>query len=340
MSLPTKGDFSCADLQIILATADEIWTDDIRKAEYVAHATAAIAIKENQTARFAALENPNKDREIKVVWVDDCDTEAPSACTDQCVIEGDEAGASCVEYGLTQCIQKEYKTTREQFKGLNLELEEVVAIQLLKKMKLMDEALAVAGIEFLDFNSGVNKYPGEFSNSGGNVTLIPPAAWNEDLFGYLMAAGEINMLPNMKMLSGVELRRLFWKLQAESSAPGGQAALNKIAGFSNPYFDLFKLQLTTGAKTTFLWNPNSVALVTKTYNDGTPRVRQNPWQMAVTIPSYNIPGVSYDWTYMPSCSGNDWTDAWRLQVKFDYFLNPIGCDSEKTGIIQLECGTA
>lgn len=338
MSLPTQGNFDCAALQVILAKADEIFTDDIRKSEYIAHVDSALAVIQNQTARFQELENTDKDREIKVWWVDDCDTEPPGDCSDDCVIGGDEAGANCQTYALSQCIEKDWKVTRKQFRGLGMELEDVMAIQMLKKMKLMDEAVNRSIIQHMDLYSGVNQYVGEFTQVA-NLTYVPPAAWNEDFFGWLNVAGQLNEMGNTKLLSGVNLYRLMLKLRAEGGNADGKGALAKMSGFEDAYFDLFSLDLTIGDKATFLFNPNSLAHVGKTYNDGTPRVRQNPWQLATTVQSYNIPQLKYDLFYMPTCSSNDWTDAWRLQYHFDNFQNPIGCNSEKTGIVQIRCGT-
>ena len=156
MSTTTAGNFDCSKLLEIKAKVTEIWNEGVINAEYIPDVEPALAILSGQTAQLQMLENPEKDRELKVYWVDDCDDTDPEDCTDQCTIDGEEIGDNCVNYELTECFEKSFSVTEEMFRTSLLTQEEVVARALLKKMKLMDEFWAAKAIAFFNAAAGVN----------------------------------------------------------------------------------------------------------------------------------------------------------------------------------------
>jgi hypothetical protein len=201
MSTTTAGNFDCSKLLEIKAKVTEIWNEGVINAEYIPDVEPALAILSGQTARLQVLENPEKDRELKVYWVDDCDDTDPEDCTDQCTIDGEEIGDNCVNYELTECFEKSFSITEEMFRTSLLTQEEVVARALLKKMKLMDEFWAAKAIAFFNAAAGVNKFTDGQYEVVGSETYIPAVSWNPDLFGYFDTALWINKLTMGKMLS-------------------------------------------------------------------------------------------------------------------------------------------
>lgn len=343
MSAPVSGDFSCAELLEIKARASAIFADDVQSVEYKANVNSALAVLQNQTAQLGDLQNPAKDRTVKVYWVDDCDSSDPDDCTSDCTVDGDPIGTNCQEYTLDTCFEKTLSITEKVFRTSNLEREEVVAKQLLKKLKLMDEYWAKKVIAFLNTNSGVNAYAGPYTYAAG-VTTIPAPAWNPDLFGYLALALAKNKLNAGVMLSGINLWQSYWKMDMELTKPDGTSNANKLNSLGKPYFDIHLLDSTVGANTTFLFNGNSVALITKAYYSGTPRELKanNVWQQRYTIASPSLPGVTYDVIYTVDCVAGDGSGdvqhSWKIVSTGGIFLNPLGCDEGRTGILQMQCG--
>lgn len=345
MSQITPGFFDCAKLLEVKEKVDQIFEGGVIDKEYVPDVEAALAVLNSQTADFEVLKNPEKDREVKVYWVDDCDTEDPTDCGDQCEIDGAEIGDNCANYTLGECFEKSFKLTEERFRTSLLTPVEVVARAVLKKMKLMDEFWAEKIIAFLQASAGVNSYAGQYTVSGSQ-TFIPAYAWNPDIFGYIDTVLWKNKLNNngAKMLSGTLLKQYMWKVGMETTDPTGQSAQAKMTSFGIPYFDR-RLDDLVGDKSLFLWDPNSVAMVTKARHEAygeAGRMIQTPTgpQRWYTMESKNLPGIVYDMAYQELCSGDDISHFWKIKTRGDIFLNPLGCDNNRTGVLQFTCGDA
>lgn len=343
MSQTTPGTFDCAKMLEVKAKVVEIFNGEgVIKAEYVPDVEPALAILQNQTANFEVLANPEKDREVKVYWPDDCDDTDPTDCTDQCSIDGDEIGDNCANYALTECFEKSFSVTEERFRTSLHSREEVVARAMLKKMKLMDEFWAAKALAFLDASAGVNAFEGQYTVSG-NATYIPAAAWNPDVFGYIDTVLWMNKLQGGKMLSGTLLKQYMWKVGMETSNPTGAAEQAKMTSFGVPYFDR-RMDTILGEKALFLFDPNSTALVTKARHAAYgPEGRKvdtadGPGILMMTQDSMNLPGVVYDLYYQEVCANDDITHKWKLKTRGDLFLNPLGCSNDRTGVLKFVCG--
>ncbi len=341
MSEPIEGTFDCAKLQEIKAKAEIIFSDDTRNAEYIADVEAAKMVLENQTAKLDVLKDPEKDRDLKVYWMDDCDDDDPEACSDDCDINGSEIGDNCVNYIMQDCFEKEFTMSEKKYRGLESSMDDEMAKNMAKKMKLMDEFWAKKVIAFINANAGTNDYPGQYTVSG-DETFIPAAGWNPDLFGYLATVQAVNKIPNAKLLSGSNLYQYWWKIMHETGNVNNTGDKSKFSAFGIPYFDLFKLETVVGSKSSYLVNPNAVAMATKVYNKPEGREIYGSFgkQVRGIIGSFSLPGVTYDIIVQETCSSNDIKRSVRLKTKGGIFLNPIGCNNGRTGILKFTCGSA
>jgi hypothetical protein len=344
MSQTTPGTFDCGKLLEVKAKVVEIFEGEgVIGKEYIADVEPALAILQSQTANFEVLSQPEKDREVKVYWLDDCDDTDPETCTDQCAIDGDEIGDNCANYALSECFEKSFSVTEERFRTSLWSREEVVARALLKKMKLMDEFWAAKVIAFLDASAGVNGYAGQYTVSG-NATYIPATGWNPDVFGYIDTVMWKNKLSLGKMLSGTLLKQYMWKVGMEVGNPTGAAEQAKLTSFGVPYFDR-RLDDILGEKALFMWDANSTALVTKARHEAYgPEGRKvdtssGPGILMQTIESQNLPGITYDLYYQEVCASDDITHKWKIKTRGDVFLNPLGCSNDRTGVLKFVCGT-
>lgn len=341
MSQTAAGNFDCGKLLEIKAKVEEIYQGGVIDVEYVPDVEPALAIRENQTATFEVLTNPEKDREVKLLWIDDCDDEDPDTCTDQCTIDGEEIGDNCANYVLGECFEKSFKVTEERFRTSMHSKEEVVARAMLKKMKLMDEFWAAKAIAFLNASAGVNSYAGQYTVSGG-TTYVPAYAWNPDIFGYIDTVLWKNKLNGGKMLSGTLLKQYMWKIGMEVTDPTGQSNQAKMTSFGIPYFDR-RIDDILSEQALFLFDPNSVAMVTKARHAAYTEPRKvdtpNGMQTWYTQNSMNLPGVVYDIAYQELCTGDDVSHFWKIKTRGDIFLNPLGCSNDRTGVLKFVCGT-
>lgn len=344
MSAITPGNIDCALLLEVKERVADIWDETgTISAEYIATVDTALAIKQNQTARMRLLETPEKDYNLKVWWADDCRTDTPEDCGDQCEVDGPEAGTQCVNYNIRECFQLGFSITEEKLRTSEAEEADFTAVQMLKTMKLMDEYINRKSMMLMQAAAGVNKYAGAYTVTG-TKTYIPAVAWNEDLFGYLALALRKNKLSLPKMLSGDLLWQSFWKAEMETTNPTGQAQSRKFNSLGGvPYFDI-DLDGVLGLRSAFLFNGASLAIVNKARHAAygasgrTVQTEKGPvfWG---TIESRNIPGITYDLYKKETCINDDVKKAWLLKFRGDFLSNPIGCDNDRTGVLQLVCGT-
>jgi len=71
---PTAGNFTPALIQKSIAKMDEIWADNQTVNDYVAEVGVLTALRTEQTAKLSIIEQPEKDRVLKIIWVADCNT--------------------------------------------------------------------------------------------------------------------------------------------------------------------------------------------------------------------------------------------------------------------------
>lgn len=337
MSAPVNGDFSCSELLVIQAKAEAIFNDDVRNADVTPFAESAIALLQNQTATFEALKDADKDREIKVTWVQACDMEVVD-CTDQCNISGEEAGSLCQNYALGVCKETSFSVTDNVFRTSTLSADEVVARKMATALKALDEFWAQQVVAKLVLFAGVNQLTAPYTVAG-TETQVPAAAMNASFNGYLALAMAYNKMKSMYMLSGTSLYLTNWNAEQESAnAQNGAANQRKMQTFKK-YFDLFNVDTVTAANTVFLINPSAAAMVTKTRFSTVPiEVKgKNINQKRYTVASNVLPNVFYDVYYELGCANDDITYSWKIVTRGDIFQNPLGCTSTRTGILQFTC---
>ena len=347
MSASVPGNIDCAiTVEQKLALA-QVWDDGGSvSAEYVAVTDAVRAVRTNQTARFKLLEDPDKDYDLKIWWPDDCREGEPDDCEDECAVDGDVAGTQCVDYALTDCFGWSWAITEKMFRTSDMTPDQLVAVEILKAMKIMDEKLDRKAMDLLLAARGVNKFdaPAGQYNVGGLVTWIPAAAWNADLAAYLWLAAKKNKQTLPKVLTDTNLAQLSFLIENQTTDPMGASAAAKFnKAFGGMYMDI-NMDEHLGTKSTFLFQGNALFIANQARNSGKDRGRkvQHPTTgVFVTrdiMASRNIPGITYDLFKSEVCvAGGDIKTSWRLQFRGGFFANPTGCDTDRTGVLELRC---
>ena len=336
--LGAAGDFTAADLVAVQRYIDGIWTDNSVSKDYVAHVDAALAIRENQTARLSELQNPSKDKTLSVIWVQDCEDRLED-CTDDCTIGGAELSAESVDYEIDLCKTVGFNVKEKAFRTLAIDREEVIAKGLLNCGKQLDEWLTQQAISHLNTFAGINQYEdGVFQ--GADFNEAAAAFWNADLFGEFDIIAQLNQFNMPYLISGTNLRKEYWNAQMSAANSNEKDLLNKFQTMKM-YFDLWNVNaVNTPDKVTYMLNKGAVALITKAYNPIVPVTYSGAGITKYKVPSRNIPGVEYDVMYTTNCTSNEITHKWSLYVNGLVAKNPIGCNAENTGILKFYCGTA
>lgn len=335
----TAGVFSETQLVHIQAKADSIWMDRIQKEDFVPEANIVKCLIDQTTAKFGDLKG-KKDPTVDVGWINACDVSAAS-CTD-CTISGSELSTNVEEYYLNREQCAEFSVCENDFRDNFFDLEDVVAKGFLAASLSLDQYWAAQAVAVLNANVGVNA----LGTSGkgvvsGTTTYIIPAYWDANLFGYFYRAAIVNRIKRPMLISGANL------FESKFIADFESCCENKTGKFGamDVCFDLFNIDSVNSPDLmTYMINRGALAFVTKAYYEGVSAANpakymdQHRWSM----PSFYLPGVVYDVHYDNECSscGDFFTHNFKVKTFGDIFVNPVGCTSTRTGILEFQCGEA
>ncbi len=330
------GNFTCAELAEVQLKADSMWADAAYKKDFEADVETLRAIRTEQTVRFPELENSEKDNTIKIAWIKDCD-ETIENCGTECTVGGAEAEAACDTHELTLCKKVGFTVDEKTFRTSIFSKEEVIAVQMMRKMKLLDEYLAETAVSRLESFKGVNQYSGGKGVVSGFETSVSPAYWNANLFGYFALVMKKNKFRDAFLLNGDNLFEAAYNAEANNMNADNKDQLAKMKSLRS-YWDVFNIDSVLAPdKSSFLIDRNAVAFASKAYWPTVPKDFGANVGLKYSVESKNLPGVFYDVTYKVTCSGDSIKHNWSLQVKADIFRNPVGCNLNNTGVLKFVC---
>ncbi len=330
--------FSCADLLVAQAKAEEIWADNAQNGDYVAYADAVVAIAQNQTAKLDPIVGKqDKDNSLKLIWLTDCDLEVQDETSD-CFPDGPDSTANCVTYEPTFAIEVPFKITEETLRTSIYNKDEVLARKMLKAMKLIEESIAAKAVAFLENSEGVNVYPGNLGTVvggtvGNSYTKVAPALWNAALNGYFTLVGKQNKFSSPYLLNGTNLFLANWNAEAEFANADGKGNLNKFRALK-AYWDTFNVDNAFANPSTFLLDRSAVAFGAKWKNDVRPMDYGGEVGTRYSIPSKVIPNTNFDVYYKVTCVNKEIVHHFVVVARGGFYLNPTGCTETKTGILR------
>lgn len=332
---------SCGYLTAVQAKADAIFADPTLNNDAITDTITAQAVLEQQQGmvRMPSITG-TKNKELSIEWLTKCSVETDE-CTDDCTIDGEDATPECQTYEL-ECLQEtRFKVAERVYRDRTIEKIEAVAFNMLRHMKSMDEWISQFIITGLLTNAGVNVFTGGIGNVVGTATFIAPQYWDDAFWGYLDQVKRMNKFRQAYGITGNNLYQLLFNRPLEAAnAQGGAANIRKI-GTTKMYQDPENIE-TYAAGQTFLIHRGSVAFLSKAWNpENAANAREPvPGLFLWSEPSRNLPGVSYDLFMQQTCVGNEFYEAYKIQLNGLFVMNPFPCDETNTGILVFECGTA
>lgn len=338
------GDFSAADLQVIDVKASQMALDPNNRASQ-AQVTAGVTLlnKQKNANRFEVLTDSEKDRDVKVYWISDCGNTVAD-CTTDCDFDSDEAEAESQVYSISNCKEATFKVTTKKFRDSNLSPQEVIAFELARKKKEMDEHLAQYMVSTIESFAGSNAVTTAIDPRINGVTAfdnyVTGAYWTPDIMSLFSKEIILNKMGSDSfLLSGDNLYNALWQADMNKMNADGKGDYEKATQVPIA-FDLFNMDATLGAKKTLLIDPASYAFVSKTHNTSTIPVEILADRYKYKTMSDNLPGVEYDVEILKKCVADD-DIAWvyRIKARYDLFNNPQACADTYTGVISHVCGT-
>lgn len=324
----------CGYLNAVQARAEELFRDGMFKNDYIADVVTARAVLTEQQGviSFPSITG-TKNKEVRVEWNTNCSV-TTSACTDDCSITGVTVEPVCTDYELTCLQESTFMVPERLYRDKNIEKEEAVAKSLLLAKNALDEYIATYILAQLVANAGTNAFTGGVGNVVGTTTFIAPQYWDANVYGYFDQVIRLNKFRNTYGITGNNLYQLLWSAPLEDDRTKA-----KKVGTLKFYQDPENIESVAPLQT-FLVHKGAVAFISKAWYPlgAVNAVNPSPGMFIHSEASENLPGVVYDVFMLQSCSGNEFYEAWKVQLHGLFALNPLPCD-ERTGILVFECGT-
>lgn len=334
------GVFSETQLVNIQVKADEIWQDRIQKQDFVADVGVIQALLANQTARITPLQG-RKDLSVEISWINACDI-ADQECQ-ACTFSSDELSTNRETYTLDICREAPFKVDDGIFRDNLYDPEEVIAKGFIAADRALAQYLAVQAVNWLNLNKGVNAVTVGKGQVVANDTYVSAHLWDAGLMAYLNRVGMINKFINPYLISGNQLYESVWNAEKEYGNSDGKGTFAKFGAFKT-YFDLINIDaVNTPDLITYMVSTGAYAIANKTYfgPEITKYMDRHVWSME----SKFLPGIRYDVEYQNACDSYATGTLpaaqlhyFKLTVNAGMFLNPVGCDEDRTGILTFICG--
>lgn len=332
-----KKMLTCAQLQKVVAKMDKIWMDNETKADYIAEVGVLEALRNEQTARLEELKTPNKDKTLRIWWLsqcglvaEDCDDDA-----DDCDFSGPEVEEKCEDYALDICTSTKFSIEDNVFRTNEANPEDALVLQMMAAMKVLDEALAQKAVAKLNTFVGINQYNAGIGQVSGVTTFIPANYWGPDMYGYFGMVKIKNKFTNPFLIHGTNLFQANWQAAYDAINP---TAKNKY-GSMRSYWDLFNIDaINAPDAVSYMIEKGAVAFANKARY---PLNKPVDYQFGKrwSVESNALPGVFYDVYYKERCVADDLIyHDYKIKARAGLFLNPFGCNADKTGVLKFVCG--
>jgi len=328
----------CGYLNAVQARAEEIFRDGKFKDDYIADVVSGVAFLEQQ-AGITSMPSitGTKNKEVRVQWDTKCDIET-TECTDDCSISGTDIEPICTDYELECLREVPFQVPERLYRDKTIERQEAVAKGMLLAKNAMDTYVTQYILAQIAANAGVNAFTGGGMTVVGTTTFIPAQYWDASVYGYFDQVIRLNKFRQTYGITGNNLYQLLWSVPLDAANANGKGAFKKV-GTLRMYQDPENVE-TIAPNQTFLLHRGAAALITKSWyprnaiNAVNPEANIYIWSES----SNNLPGVEYDIFMQKSCSGNEFYEAYKIQLHGLFALNPLPC-TDRTGILVFECGT-
>lgn len=330
------GNFTASQLLEVRLKAEQMWTDSQYAASLKPEAEAAKAVLAHQTARFDVFDDVNKDKKVKVTFIDACGVQAQD-CVDTCDITGNELSTSAKEYEPNLCQEASFSVDVTKLRTNDYGSSEVVAQGLAAAVKALDEWWAQKVLATIKLFAGVNVAPAPFTYDGvaktTKFTDLNPAIYrsNLQLLANFIQQAKLNRIANPYIIDNGTFFVDMLNAAFDSGNAEGKGYAARLRAFENMLYD-DQFNFAAAGLTDSLFMIGSGAVAFKTVNkhpDNPTLIGGNVQETIYTIPSNSLPGVKYDVTYTINCKivggKKHYVHVWQLRTNGLIKLNPEGC---------------
>lgn len=320
------GDFTATKLMNIQLMSEKMWTDGVLARQGEPQAQAAIAVLQNQVARFGELNDRDKDLKIDVTFIDTCNLE-DEACDDNCVIDEPLMETGKKNYVVDICRKSGFSVDAETSRTNAYETQEAAAAGLAKAIQNLDEYWARQVLTKLNTFSGYNAFPNPYTfDATAMTTEVEASNYNLSMAANLIIQARLNRLGTPYYIENGLLESEILNARFAAGNSDGKGDVARL-GALNLYSDPLNFALAGISDTLFSVGTGAVAFKTVNRNPDTPIVLGGSVnQTRYTVNSRVLPGVKYDVYHTMKCvTGGRIVYSWKLETNGGVWLNPEGC---------------
>lgn len=364
----TITNFTAIQAATVQEALNDVWKEPQYSKAYSTRANTIKTIAEFQTAQFQTLENPTKDREYEVVWIDFCNPTIDENSDDSnpCLLPECQTGAAhslpvALNIFINGCYEAPVRTL--QRKSV-IEYAEYVALGQDAIIKAMMESFNKKALAVIAANAGANPYPEGPYDYAANLTTVPADDFNVNkLVPYLVRINELNSSQGTYILDGGNLFESYFMAQNGSLVPANGVRDDRLFGTFPYRHDIKGFAENDIADYTFLIDNGAFAIVNRS-TFPTPRnivtSGSNGWInfQDKTIMRYSLDvniadfvpmtfiaqgapfrrAISLDVTHSLVCTDaeSDGVARWNFKLRAAVLPNPTRCDANNTGVVALQ----
>jgi len=329
----TAGVFSETTLQNIRAMASARMLDGRTKLNFEAQAAVAQIIPKVQTANVSELNAKDKNYTLEVEWINNCAIVAEDC--ESCATGGPELSTNTQTYKIEHCVQAPFTVKPSSHIDNDFNAQQLVADGILSADKKISEELCHRFLDWLVTNAGVAGWNpgGEIGSVVGNEVQIATADFDIDAIGYMTKVLQYDRISWMNNISGNQLfndyrNAGFLTGLFEAGTQGDQARMTAFPIL----FDLYNFNAAAYNDRVISIADGAIAFASKSYYGPTMEKHESKtvWSQA----SKFFPGLTLEIWMTETCVNDLFQLDFNVKGRYEFVLNPAGCEEDNTGIIQ------
>lgn len=338
------GNFTPSELLESRLKAEQYWKNAQNAASYTPKAGAAQAVLANQTQQFSEFEDVNKDRKVRVTWIDACGVEVEE-CVSNCTISEPELESKSKLYTPDICRKVGFSVNVTKLRKNDYTSDEVVLKGIASRIKALDEFWARQILVKLATYAGINVAPAPWTFDDEDMTTyVPDAQYNLKMLANVLNQAQLNRMDDNYIIENgtltIEMMNAAFD-QGNLDGKGAQARANEFQKLMTS--DQFNFGAAGITEDMFVIGKGAIAF--QTLNEVEREVNVIGGTVQTTTfqtPSIALPGVMYDTYYSVSCqtiNGKaNYFHTWRFETHGIVALNPEGCPVTVGGTVYTPTG--
>ena len=328
-----SGDFTETELQNIRVKSSELMLDEMTKLQYTPSSLEVFnAVNAVQTAQINPLfGNPSKDDKVEIMDLHSCELET-TEITDCFSGTFNKNSTTVKELELTQSRENKFQIDEKDLRDNSFTFEEAMAKSMLASEARIIEDIQAYMVSVLNAGKGVNAYTGGVGTVSGSDTNVPDTSWTAALYPYLLTVMKKNRFKNAAFLTDND--EFYQKMVSAQLNAGNANGVGDLTSF-NALKTFFDMQILSDVNSpdniSYLLGLGSVAFASKPMYNTT--LEQFDDHVRWSYQSSIVPGLWLNAIAKRDCSSNYVSQQVKIMAKYDLFVNPTGCDTERTGIL-------